>query len=152
RCDIAIPNNAGIGNILMYTRVVDDLARLSGRPLKILTGRLRTPIPLASWEDPYPIWRNNPFVSEIVDAEKIDPAIMDAINDEMDNLCQFSHMIENIAYHYGLRPRVLRPSLYLTKDEQDWAIERLRSFPRPIVCLHPHGTSSCKPGHPWYED
>ncbi len=26
KCDIGIPNDAGIGNILMYTRVVDDLA------------------------------------------------------------------------------------------------------------------------------
>jgi hypothetical protein len=26
-CDIAIPTDAGIGNILMYTRTVEDLSR-----------------------------------------------------------------------------------------------------------------------------
>jgi Glycosyltransferase family 9 (heptosyltransferase) len=150
-CDIAIPNDAGLGNILMYTRIVEDLARSLGRPLRILTGRLNTPLPLFAQEDQYPIWNNNPFVASIVDADSIDRTIMPRINDEMDNLCQFSHMIENIAYHYRLRPRYLSPSLFLSKAEQDWAIEQLRPLSRPVLCIHPHGTSSPKMGNPWYE-
>lgn len=150
-CDIGIPNDAGIGNILMYTRVVEDLARLRGRPLRILTGRLTPAIGVVDGEDPFPLWRNNPFVAGIVDADSIDPEIMVKINGERENLCQFTHMIENIAYHYGLRPRVLRPSLYLSLQEQSWALDRLRDVRRPVICLHPHGTSSPRPGHTWYE-
>jgi hypothetical protein len=151
-CDIGIPNDAGIGNILMYTRVVDDLARLRGHPLSILTGRLSPPIGVVEGEDPFPLWQNNPFVSRIADADLIDPEIMIAINRERENLCQFTHMIENIAYHYGLRPRFLRPSLYLSEQEQSWALDKLRDLRRPIICLHPHGMSSPRPGHPWYEE
>jgi hypothetical protein len=151
-CDIGIPNDAGIGNVLMYTRVVDELARLLGRPLMILTARLNPLIGVIDGEDPFPLWENNPFVGGIVDADSIDPEIMIKINRERENLCQFTHMIENIAYHYGLRPRFLRPSIYLSKQEQSWALEKLRDLRRPIICLHPHGTSSPKPGHPWYEE
>ena len=150
-CDIGIPNDSGIGNILMYTRVVDDLARLQGRPLRILTGRLNPRIGVVDGEDPFPLWRHNPFVGGIVDADSIDPEIMVTINGERENLCQFTHMIENIAYHYGLRPRFLRPSLHLSIQEQSWALDRLRGLRRPIICLHPHGTSSPKQEHPWYE-
>jgi len=151
-CDIGIPNDSGIGNILMYTRVVEDLARVLGRPLAILTGRFKPAIGVVRGEEPFPIWRNNPFVSNIIDADLIDTEIMVTINKEKDNLCQFGHMIENIAYHYGIRPRHLRPSIYLSRAEQTWAINRLKSFRRPVVCLHPHGKSSPKPGHPWYEE
>jgi hypothetical protein len=151
-CDIGIPNDAGIGNILMYTRVVEELAKLKGRPIKILTGRLNPAVGVIESEEPFPLWRNNPFVEAVVDADSIDSQIMPAINRERDNLCQFSHMIENIAFHYGVRPRHLRPSLYLSKQEQLRALKKLRGFRRPVVCLHPHGTSSPLPGHPWYED
>jgi hypothetical protein len=151
-CDIGIPNDAGIGNILVYTRVVEDLARMLGRPLKILTGHLNPAIGVVHREDPFPLWANNPFVGSIVDADSIDPEIMAVINGERDNLCQFTHMIENIAYHYGVRPRCLRPSLYLNNTEQSWALDKLRDLRRPIICLHPHGTSSPGPGHPWYEE
>jgi hypothetical protein len=136
----------------MYTRVVDELARSLGHPLMILTGRLRPPIGVVDGEDPFPLWRNNPFVEGIVDADSIDPEIMVKINRERENLCQFTHMIENIAYHYGLRPRFLRPSIYLSKEEQSWALDKLRGLPRPVICMHPHGTSSPKPGHPWYKE
>jgi hypothetical protein len=151
-CDIGVPNDSGVGNILMYTRVVEDLARKLGRPLKILTGRLSPSIGVVAGEHPFPLWENNPFVDGIVDADSIDPAVMAAINREMDNLCQFTHMIENISYHYGVRPRCLRPSIYLSKKEQSWALNKLRGLRRPVICLHPHGTSSPKPGHPWYEE
>jgi hypothetical protein len=152
-CDIAIPNHAGIGNILMYTRVVEDMARSLGRPLKVLTSGLRVRFGgLDAGEDPYSIWSNNPFVDEIIDADFIGPEIQAQINKEMDNFCQFSHMIENIEYQYGLRPRRLRPSLFLSKSEQQWAIGQLGTFARPIVCIHPHGKSSPKPGNPWHEE
>jgi hypothetical protein len=151
-CDIGIPNDAGIGNILMYTRVVDDLARSLGHPLMILTGGLNPPIGVVEGEDPFPLWQNNPFVRGIVNADSIDPEIMISINRERENLCQFTHMIENIAYHYGLRPRVLRPSIYLSQQEQSWALDQLKGLPHPVICLHPHGTSSPRPGHPWYEE
>ena len=150
-CDIGIPNDAGIGNILMYTRVVEDFAKLKGRPLRILTGRLNPAIGVAENEEPFPLWRHNPFIESIVDGDLIDSQIMLAINKERDNLCQFAHMIENIAFHYGVRPRHLRPSLFLSKREQSWALNKLRKHRRPVVCLHPHGTSSPPPGHPWYE-
>ncbi len=151
-CDIGIPNHAGIGNILMYTRVVEDMARSLGKNLKILTSGLNVPVSLANGEDPYSIWSNNPFVDQIIDADAIDPEIMYLINREMDNLCHFSHMIENIEYQYGLRPRRLSPSLFLSKSEQEWAMEQLRILVRPILCIHPHGKSSPKPGNPWYEE
>jgi len=150
-CDLSIPNDAGIGNILMYTRIVDDLARKFGRPLTILTAPLNPPSgPVEGC--PYPLLENNPFAGKIVDANAIDSKIIVSINREKDNLCQFNHMIENIAYHYDLRPRFLRPSIYLTEAEQTWAIHQLRGHPRPIICLHPHGTSSPLPGHPWYDE
>jgi hypothetical protein len=151
-CDIGIPNDAGIGNILMYTRVVDDLARLIGHPLSILTGRLNPPVGIIDGEEHFPLWQNNPFVARIVDADLIDPEIMIQINRERENLCQFNHMIENIAFHYGVRPRFLRPSLYLSYEEQSWAIDKLKGLVRPIICLHPYGTSSPMPDHPWYKD
>lgn len=150
-CDIGIPSNAGIGNILMYTRVVEDLAKRKGRPLKILTGRLSPATGVIEKEEPFPLWRNNPFIKKIIDADLIDPQIMPVINKERDNLCQFSHMIENIAFHYGIRPRHLKPSLFLSKREQTWAFGKLAKCRRPVVCLHPHGTSSPLPGHPWFE-
>jgi len=150
-CDIAIPNDAGIGNILMYTRVVEDLAKLKGRPLKILTGHLSPAIGVVEKEDSFPLWRNNPFVDSLVDADLIDSQIMPAINGERDNLCQFAHMIENIAFHYGVRPRHLRASLFLSKQEQSWAFRKLCKHRRPVICLHPHGTSSPAHGHPWHE-
>ena len=79
-CDIGIPNDAGIGNILIvYTRIVEDLARKTGRPLKILTGRLRPAIGVVENEEPFPLWRNNPFVKQIIDADAVDPGIMSAI-------------------------------------------------------------------------
>jgi hypothetical protein len=150
-CDIGIPNDAGIGNILMYTRVVDDFARSLGHPVKILTAQLRPPIGLIDGEDRFPLWRNNPFVREIVDADTIDPGIMPTINRERENLCQFNHMIENIEYQYGLKPRFLRPSLYLSKEEQTWALDNLGGLKRPVVCMHPHGRSSPRPNSLWYE-
>jgi hypothetical protein len=136
----------------MYTRVVEDIGRRLGHPIKILTGPLTPRIGVVSGEDLFPIWEKNPFVQYIVNADLIDPNIMHTINREKDNICQFAHMIENIAYHYHVRPRVLRPSIYLSKNEQTWALNKLQSLRRPIICIHPYGTSSPELDHPWYEE
>jgi len=150
-CELAIPNDAGIGNILMYTRLVEELAMRIGRPLKLLTAPLKPAVGIAAGEIPYPLWVSNPFVQEIVDADAIDPAIMLSVNAERDNLCQFSHMITNICSQYGITPRVLRPRIFLSEEECRQALFRLADLPRPILCIHPHGSSSPAKGHPWHE-
>jgi len=151
-CDLAIPNDAGIGNILMYTRVVEEVAMHAGHPLTLLTAPLKPAIGTIDDEIAYPLWLSNPFVNKIVNADDIDEAIMKTINSERDNLCQFGHMITNICVEYGVTQRVLRPSLFLSEDECKQALYSLAKLPRPILCIHPHGTSSPKKNHPWYED
>jgi len=151
-CDIGIANDAGIGNVLVYTRTVDDLACKLGRRVSLLTAPLAPPVGIMPGDDGFAIWRNNPYVDRIVNAEEIDRAIMSVINRERDNMAHFGHMIENIAYYYGIRPRILRPSLYLTKDECAWALNALRDLPRPVICLHPHSNSGPLPGAPWHLD
>lgn len=151
-CDIAVPNDAGIGNILMYTRLVEELAMRLGRPLSLLTAPLKPAIGTVENEVPYPLWDSNPFVKNIVNADGIDPSIMACINAERDNLCQFSHMIHNICAQYGIVPRTLRAKLFLSEEECRQALLQLESLPRPILCIHPHGTSSPLKGHPWYID
>jgi len=148
-CDLAIPNDAGVGNVLVFTRLVADRSRALGRPLRLLTAALRPPEPLAEGDDGFAIWRNNPHVSEIVDADAIDASIMVAVNRERDNLMHFGHMIENVLYYYGLRPRHLRPDLHLTRDEQAEALSRLRDLKRPVVCIHAESSSMPPPGSPW---
>lgn len=149
-CDIAIANNAGIGNVLVYTRTVDDFAKHLGRCVKVLTAPLVPPVGLMPGDDGFAIWRNNPFVERVVNADEIDQTIMVDINRERDNIAHFGHMIENIAYYYGIRPRRFRPSLYLAAEECAWAINTLQEMPRPVICLHPHGTSTSPPGSPWF--
>lgn len=150
-CDIAVPNVTGIGDVLMYTRVVEELAMKHGRPLNILTGRI-TPVDVGTVENevPYPIWKGNPWVNEIVDAAEIAPGVLDAINAAHEKHCQFGHMIANICAEYGVAPRTLRPSLYLTEAECREALLRLANIPRPILCIHPYGTSSPRESHPWH--
>jgi hypothetical protein len=152
QCDIAIPNVTGIGDVLMYTRVVEELAMRKGRPLNILTGRM-VPIDVGTVDDEeaYPIWKANPFVNKIVDAQVIAPGLLQEINAVHENHCQFGHMISNICAEYGLVPRMLRPSLYLTEAECREALLRLADLPRPILCVHPYGTSSPMENHPWYK-
>lgn len=151
-CELAIPNDAGIGNVLIYTRLVDDLARSIGKPLRLLTSRLNPPYPLSAADDGFALWRFNPHVESIVDAGNLDPAIMIQINAERDNIVQFGHMIENIEYHYGLRPSALRPSLYLENREYTWALRELRRFKRPVIAMHPYSTSASLEGYPWYRE
>lgn len=152
QCDIGIPNDAGVGNILMYTRTVEDLSRKHGRPLAILTAALQPPYELSNADDGFAIWANNPHIERIVNAAQFDESIMREINRERDNITQFGHMLENIAYHYGIRPRVRRPSLYLSTDECTWALKAVEHLPRPLVCVHAHTTSGPLPDHPWYVD
>lgn len=150
-CDITIPNVTGIGDVLMYTRVVEELALNYGRPLNLLTGRMR-PVDVGTVDDeePYPIWRANPFVNTIVDAEEIAPELLHQINSAHEDHCHFGHMIANICAEYGLVPRTLRPSLYLTESECRDALLKLSNLPRPILCIHPYGTSSPTENHQWY--
>lgn len=148
-CDIAVPNGPGIGNVLMFTRAVEELARASGRRLKVLTAPLNPSVGLISGEEPYPLWKENPFVSNIINSSDVDQSIISIINNEQDNIVQFGHMIENICFHYGIKPRNIRPSIFLSNQEMRWAIDQLADLPRPVICLHPYGTSSPLPDHPW---
>src|SRR6185369_16181197 len=133
-CDMAIPNATGIGDLLMYTRVVDEVGMRMGRPLAILTGRM-TPVDVGTigHEEPYPIWKENPFVGKIVDAGEIAPEVLRDINGVHETHCQFGHMISNICAEYGLVPRTLRPSLYLSLDERQQAFATLANLPRPVL-------------------
>jgi hypothetical protein len=149
-CDLAVPCHTGLGNIMMYSRLVDDLARRWGRPLRLLTGPIRTFAGSIQGEDAYPVWAENPHVESIVDPSGTAYELMRDIEREQDNLCQFGHVIENLAFHYGLRPSAIRPSLYLSRAEAAGALERLQELPRPLICIHPYGTSSPPEGHPWH--
>ncbi len=153
-CDIAIPNATGIGDILMYTRLVEEMAMRYGRPLNVLTGPIQPTdgVGIIAGEEPYPIWRANPFVNSIVDLLDRSPDTLDLINSSHEKHCHFGHIIENICAEYDIVPRVIRPSLFLTEIECRDALMKLCELPRPILCIHPYGTSSPKKGHPWYQE
>jgi hypothetical protein len=148
-CDLAVPNAPGIGNILVCTTLVEAIALQLGRRIRLLTGEMN-PLVGKEPQDVYAIWENNPYIKEIVDADKIDPQIMRDVNAEQDNISQFGHMIENICYGYGVVPRSLRPCLYLTSGEQSTAIDRLENIRRPLVAIHAGGTSTSTEQSPWY--
>jgi hypothetical protein len=150
-CDIAVPNGDGIGNILCYTRLVEDYSFKLGRPLKLLTAPMNPIVGVVNNESPYPIWENNPFVSSIVNSDEINKEIMNNIVREQDNYCQFNHIIENLCANFGLRPRKLRPSLFLSSKEMCWGMSFLSKFKRPIICVHPFGNSTSSPTSPWFE-
>jgi hypothetical protein len=152
-CDLAVPSYMGLGSQICYTPLVEAQARRLGRPLRLLTG----PSDSAYGRNPdeelaFPIWENNPYVAEIVNAEEIDSRILEELSEEMDNYCQFGHVIENICAPYGLRPRRLAGSLYLSSDEMRWGLEALAHLERPVVCLCPYGRSASPEGSPWYRD
>lgn len=150
-CDLAIPNGKGIGNALVFTPLVEAIALKLGRRIRILTARL-DPLIGKSPSDGYAVWENNPYLKEIVDANTVDQRIMSEINEEQDNIGQFGHVIENVCHAYGVVPRAIRPSLYLTSEEQSTAIDRLEQLRRPIVALHAGGTSTSTDESPWYCD
>lgn len=150
KCDLAVPNATGIGNVLAFTRLVEEYALKVGRRLKVLTGALNPWVGVVEGESKFPTWENNPFVSDIVDADEIDPEIMEKVVLEQDNYCQFGHVIENICYCYGLRPRQLKPSLFLSAEEMTRGMEALSDLKRPIVCLHTTGKSASTEESPWF--
>lgn len=153
-CDLAVPGSIGIGSLVCYTRLVEEFSLREGRPVRLLT------VPLdcsydgrrSEGEGDYPLWEENPYVETIVNADLLDPAISEHLSAEMDNFCQARHEIENLCAPYGLRPRALRGSLFLSREEKQWALEQLSGLPRPVVCLCPYGRSSSLPGSPWYLD
>ena len=155
-CDLAIPSRLGLGSKVCYTPLVEAYALKVGHSLKILSAPHYKPSP----KDPdnlqedwsAAIWQNNPYISEIVDASAIDPEIIGSINSEFDNFCQSQHEIINLCAPYGVRPRHLRGSLFLTFEEMQWALQTLAHLPRPVVCLCPYGTSASLPSSPWYID
>ena len=151
-CDLAVPNGAGIGNVLAFTRLVDDYARSLGRRVRLLTAPLRPLVGQVPGEEDYPHWKHNPFISEIVNAEHVAPGAIELINREQDNMVTYSHVITNILHQYGLKPSALKPALHLSEQEQVWAIERLSGFPRPVVCVHAGGTSSPLRSSPWFAE
>lgn len=151
-CDLAVPGSIGIGSLVCYTRLVEEYARREGRPIRLLT------VPLDySWngrraqgERDYPLWEANPFVETLVNADLLDRAISEDLSAEMDNFCQVSHEIENLCAPYGLRPRRLHGSLFLTPDEMRWGLDQLSGLRRPVVCLCPYGRSSSTPESVWH--
>jgi hypothetical protein len=150
--DLVVPNTSGIGNVLMFSRLVEDYAFAAGRRIRLLTAPFRPTIGVVEDEEEYPVWANNPFVREIGNADQIDPEIMPAVNAEVDNYCQYSHVIENICSAYGLRPRALRASIYLAPEEMAWAMEQLEPYPRPVIAVHPYSKTAPGPGHPWHRE
>ena len=145
-----------LGSLVCYTRLVEEFALQKGSPVKILCASdiIKNPKepddPGEDWNTI--IWQNNPYVEEIIDANKLDPAIMNAINPEFDNFCQSRHEIINLCAPYNLRPRQLRGSLFLSFEEMQWGLRSLRDLKRPVICLCPYGTSSSLPESPWYLD
>lgn len=153
-CDLAIPGSIGIGSLVCYTRLVEEFALREGRPIRLLTVPLDCSLDgrRSEGEGDYPLWEHNPFVETIVNADLIDPAISGDLSAEMDNFCQARHEIENLCAPYGLRPRALRGSLFLSREEMQWGLAQLSALERPVICLCPYGRSSSLPGSPWYLD
>jgi hypothetical protein len=149
-CDLSVPNGAGLGNVICFTPLVEALARRLGRRLRLLTAPLSTLVPSERGGSAYPVWENNPYVGEIVNADEIDHRIMQQIRAEQNNLCQFGHFIENVCLAYGLIPRALRPSLFLHTEEQARALDWLAELPRPVVCVHAGGSASSPADSPWF--
>jgi hypothetical protein len=149
--DLAIPNckGSGLGNALVYTRLVEDWARHRGRPVSIVTAPLAPSVGVIDNDDTFAIWRCNPFIERIIDGNQVDEEGFNAVDLERRTLVQVNHIIENISFAYGLRPRRLKPSLFLERAEMNWALQALSSLPRPLVCLHPGGNSRSLDGSIW---
>ncbi len=150
--DLAIPacRGSGLGNAIVYTRLVEEWARSRGRPASIVTAPLSPATGVVPGEDPFAIWRHNPYVASIRDASEVDPLGFSAVDEERRSLVQLNHIIENVCFAYGLKPRFLRASLFLSRNEMQWALEVTRHLPRPLVCLHPGGNTQSRPGTPWH--
>ena len=151
-CDLAIPNARAIGNIICFSRLIEEYSLHLGRPIRILTAPLQPASGKVNGDSDYPIWEINPHISDIVNADEIDPIIMEKVNIEKDNYCQFNHIIENMCATYGLKPRKLKPSLFLSPVEMSWALKTVSQLKRPVICIHPSGTTSSTSDSPWYLD
>ena len=154
-CDLAVPSRIGLGSLVCYTPLVSALSRQKGKRIRLLTGRFPSDTYaelLGRAEDELfnPIWAHNPYIDKIVDADTIDANIMQEVSAEMDNFCQAGHVIENICHAYGLIPRRPAGELFLTTEEQAWALDTLAPMQRPLVCLCPYGRSSSRPESPWH--
>jgi hypothetical protein len=152
KSDLAIPacRGSGLGNAIVYTRLVEEWARSRGRPAIIITAPLQPKVGRVLEEDSFAIWRNNPFIATILNAEEIDPEGYAAVDEERRSLIQLNHVIENICFAYGLRPRRLQASLFLSHGEMQWAMKETSHLSRPLVCLHPGGNTQSLPGTPWH--
>jgi len=148
-CDLAIPSILGIGSCVCYTPLVEALSLKLGRQIKLFTGQLYS---YKAQENGYPIWENNPYIETIINADQIDENIMVELTIESDNFCQSRHIIENICLAYGLRPRQLKGSLFLSHEEMQWGLKTLSHLKRPIVCICPYGTSASTTESPWHLD
>lgn len=153
KSDLAIPNASGVGDILMYTRLVEEVAMRLGRPINLLTGPIQPTQGVGTQKDEeaFPVWRGNPFVANILDLADLSPDSMALVNASHEQHCHFGHVISNICAEYGIVPRQIRPSLFLTEAECREALNLLSGLPRPVLCLHPYGTSSPQSGHPWHQ-
>lgn len=150
--DLAVPNGPGLGNIIIYSRLVEDMSWHRRRPLSILSSPMRLAVGTNPRETPYPVWENNPFVCSIVDPAGKDSNAEENLLCDKDDLCQFSHITENLCNAYGIPNRANHGAVYLTAAEMTWALETLSGFPRPVVCIHPAGKSSSPRGSPWFVD
>lgn len=151
--DLAVSNCAGsgVGNALVYTRLIEEYSLSLGRPISIFTGPLKPSIGTVNKEDSFAIWRNNPFVEKIIDGSKVGPEDLSIVVEEEDSLVQLNHIIENICWAYNLRPRELRSSIFLSPEEKKNALISLRHLKRPLVCLHPGGNTKSSKGAPWHQ-
>jgi hypothetical protein len=138
--------------VLVFTPLVEEFARRAGRRIRLLTAPLDPVVGVVAGESDYPIWLNNPFISDIVNARTFGDDAVRSLTEERNNCCQFNHVIENICVSYGFPVRRIRPSLYITMEEQVWAIEALKEMRRPIIAVHPGGKTSPLPPSVWYEE
>lgn len=151
-CDLAVPNGPGLGNIVIYSRLVADMAWHLRRPLSLLSCPMRLVVGACPGESLYPLWENHPFVREIKDPTGSHPEVEKGLIHDKDDLCQFGHITANLCQAYGIPNRANHGALYLTAEEMKWALDRLSGLARPIVCIHPAGKSSSPEGSPWFID
>jgi hypothetical protein len=139
-CDLTVPNGLGIGDVLVFSRLVEDLGRRRGRPLNLLTSGLELDYELLAEDDPLSVWSVNPFVGTITDADAIDPEIMQRARQEKDNFPHFDHVIRGIGRAYETPISMVKPAIYLSEEERAWALDALARYRRPLICLHRGGT------------
>jgi hypothetical protein len=139
-CDLTVPNGPCLGDALVFTRLVEDLGRRTGRALRLLSSGLRLDYELPPSEERLAIWHNNPFVFDIKDADQHNAEIMQRARKEKDNFPQFEHVVRGIGAAYGLPASATKPALYLNTDEMRQAMQVLAQYRRPLICLHRGGS------------